>query len=372
MRITAVEPIVLRADRVDTTRADGTQDAFLVRVHTDEGLVGIGEADTSPYLARTMIDMPSSHLIARGLREVLVGEDPLQIDRLWQLLYRASYHYGRGGVALHVISAIDMAIWDIAGKACGRPVHDLLGGARIEEVSVYASEVMPETEDEVRTIAERAVADGYGALKLGWGPLGQDLGRDVKLLDAARSVLGPERALMVDGGMAYTVKSAIALLEHVRELDVYWLEEPLAADDYTGYRRLSDAAGIRIAAGEADSCLAPYRRLVEQGHVDVLQPDLARCGGFTVARGIADLARECGVEAVPHCFSTGVLVAASLQFVAALDRPTWSEYSVADSPFVSGLLAEPFELRNGRLRIPTGPGLGIDLDEQLLERLRVD
>jgi L-rhamnonate dehydratase len=265
-----------------------------------------------------------------------------------------------------------MALWDIAGKAAGRPVHDLLGGARTHEVSVYASEVMPETADEVRAIAERAVADGYRALKLGWGPLGQDLHRDVELLTAARSVLGPGRALMVDGGMAYTVKSAIALVERVHELDIYWLEEPLAADDYDGYRRLSDAVSIRIAAGEADSGLAPYRRLVEQGHVDVLQPDLARCGGFTVARGIADLARECGVEAVPHCFSTGVLVAASLQFVAALERPSWSEYSVAASPFVSGLLAEPFELRDGRLRIPTGPGLGIDLDEQLLERMRVD
>ena len=115
MRITAVEPIVLRADRVDTTRADGTQDAFIVRIHTDEGAVGIGEADTSPYLARTMIEMPSSHLIARGLREVLVGEDPLQIERLWHVMYRATYHYGRGGVALHVISGIDMALWDIAG-----------------------------------------------------------------------------------------------------------------------------------------------------------------------------------------------------------------------------------------------------------------
>ena len=131
--ITAVEPIVLRADRVDTTRADGTQDAFLVRIHTDEEHVGIGEADTSPYLARTMIEMPSSHLIARGLGEVLVGEDPLQIDRLWHVMYRATYHYGRGGVALHVISAIDMALWDIAGKAAGRPVHDLLGGARLRE-----------------------------------------------------------------------------------------------------------------------------------------------------------------------------------------------------------------------------------------------
>jgi L-rhamnonate dehydratase len=372
LKITAVEPIVLRADRVDTSRADGTQDAFLVRVHTNLGVVGIGEADTSPYLARTMIEMPSSHLIARGLREVLVGEDPLAIDRLWHLMYRASYHYGRAGVALHVISAIDMALWDIAGKVAGRPVHDLLGGSRILDVPVYASEVMPETAEEVRAIADAAVAAGYRALKLGWGPLGQDLDRDVELVGAARTALGPERTLMVDGGMAYTVKSAIALVRRLAELDVYWLEEPLAADDYDGYRRLADAVGIRIAAGEADSGLAPYRALVERGHVDVLQPDLARCGGFTVARGIAQLALERGVEAVPHCFSTGVLVAASLHFVAALERPTWSEYSVADSPFVSGLLAEPLEFADGMLRVPTGPGLGIDLDDELIERMRVD
>jgi L-alanine-DL-glutamate epimerase-like enolase superfamily enzyme len=372
MRITSVEPIVLRADRVDTTRADGTQDAFLVRIQTDEGHVGIGEADTSPYLARTMIEMPSSHLIARGLAEVLVGEDPLEIDRLWHLMYRATYHYGRGGVALHVISAIDMALWDLAGKAAGRPIYDLLGGARLDEVPVYASQVMPETAGEVRAIAEAAVGAGYRALKLGWGPLGQDLDRDVELLAAARSALGPEPALMLDGGMAYTVKSAIELVERLDEVDIYWFEEPLAADDYAGYRRLSDAVPVRIAAGEADSGLPPYRALVEQGHVDVLQPDLGRCGGFTVARGIAELARERNVEAVPHCFSTGVLVAASLHFVAALERPTWSEYSVADSPFVSGLLAEPLAFDDGKLRIPAGPGLGVDLNEELLERMRVD
>ncbi len=190
MRITDVEPIVLRLAEVDTTRADGTQDAFLVRIHTDEGIVGIGEADTSPYLARTIVEMPSSHSIARGLKEVLVGEDPLQIDRLWQLMFHASDHYGRAGAALHTISAIDIALWDIAGKAAGRPVCDVLGGRRIAEVPVYASEVMPESVDEVRGIAERAVGAGYSALKLGWGPLGRDPEHDVALVGAARDTLG--------------------------------------------------------------------------------------------------------------------------------------------------------------------------------------
>jgi L-alanine-DL-glutamate epimerase-like enolase superfamily enzyme len=371
MKITDVESIVLRLDTIDTTRADGTQDAFLVRVHTDEGIVGIGEADTSPYVARTIVDMPSSHAVARGLREVLLGENPLDIDRLWHLMFHSSYHYGRAGAALHTMSAIDIALWDIAGKVAGRPVGELLGG-QVDRVRVYASEVMPETPDEVRLVAEWAVADGYPALKLGWGPLGRDLERDEALVRAARSVLGDERDLMLDGGMAYSVERAHELVTRLEDVRLYWLEEPLAADDYEGYRRLFELIPIRLAAGEADSGVKPFRALVEQGQVNVLQPDLARCGGFTVAREIGALTREHGVDVVPHCFSTGVLVAASLHFAASLDRPTYSEFSVADSPFVGRILTEPFELRDGSLAVPTGPGLGVELAEEFVARMRVD
>lgn len=139
MRITRVEPIVLRLPDVDTSRADGTQDAFLVRVHTDEGLVGVGEADTSPYLARTAVEMSSSHAVARGLGELLLGEDPRATGRLWRRLARGSSYYGRAGVALHAISALDMALWDLAGQAAGVPVSMLLGGAEVEALPVYAS-----------------------------------------------------------------------------------------------------------------------------------------------------------------------------------------------------------------------------------------
>lgn len=366
-----MEPIVLRVGQVDVGRADGTQDAFLVRVHTDEGVVGVGEADTSPYVARTIVEMPSSHSIARGLAELLVGENPLEIERLWQLMFHGSDHYGRGGAALHTISAIDIALWDIAGKVAGRPVSELLGGVRASALRVYASEVMPETPDEVRSIAQRAVEDGYGALKLGWGPLGADLDRDEELVRAARDMLGPGRSLMLDGGRAYTVKSAVELLRRVDDAGLYWFEEPFEPDDYEAYRRLSRAAPVRIAAGEADATIGPFRALVEHAQIDVLQPDIARCGGFTVGRQIADLARRRSVEVVPHCFSTGVLVAVSLHFAATLDRPTFSELSVADSPLVNGLLVEPFRLEDEQLAVPTGPGLGIELNEEAVERLRV-
>jgi L-alanine-DL-glutamate epimerase-like enolase superfamily enzyme len=291
---------------------------------------------------------------------------------LWARLYEGSSYYGRAGIALHAISAIDVALWDIAGQAAGRPVSDLLGGAHTAEIPVYASQVMPGTADEVRRIAERAIEVGYGALKLGWGPLGRDLAHDETLVRAAREIVGPGRDLMIDGGQAYSVKRATQLLRAVEDVGLYWFEEPFAPDDYESYRRLSAAVTVRIAAGEADSTIGPFRALVERGRVDVLQPDMARCGGFTVARQIADLARARRVEVVPHCFSAGVLVAASLHFASTLERPTYSEFSVADSPLAGGLLADPFVLREGRLAVPTGPGLGVSLDETLVERLRVD
>jgi L-rhamnonate dehydratase len=244
-------------------------------------------------------------------------------------------------------------------------------GARVSSLPVYASEVMPETTDEVRAIAQRAVDEGYGALKLGWGPLGADLDRDEELVRTARDVLGPAGSLMLDGGRAYTVKRAAELLRRLDDVGLYWFEEPFQPDDYAAYRRLSATAGVRIAAGEADATIVPFRTLVERARVDVLQPDIARCGGFTVGRQIADLARRRSVEVVPHCFSTGVLVAASLHFAAALDRPSYSEFSVAGSPLVNGLLTRPFRLEEGKLAVPAGPGLGVELNEEIVEGFRV-
>lgn len=372
MKITAVEPIVLRLPEVDVSRSDGTQDALLVRIHTDEGPIGLGEADSSPYLVRTAISMPSSHAVAQGIAELLVGEDPLQIDRLWQRLYRGTSYYGRSAVALHAISAIDIALWDLAGKALGLSVAALLGGRGIDEIPVYASEVMPQTPDEVRAIAGRAMSAGYRAFKLGWGPLGADPDLDEALIRAARETLGAEPKLMIDGGQVYTAKSAASLLRRVEDVDLFWFEEPFAPEDLVSYRELSRATDVPIAAGEADSGRAAFEALIREARVDVLQPDLSRCGGFTVARQIREMCRPFGPLIVPHCFSTGVLVAACLHYVAALDRPILSEYSIADSPMVNELLAEPFELRDGCLRVPDGPGLGVELDEDALARLRYE
>jgi L-rhamnonate dehydratase len=368
MKITDVEGLVLRPGEVDATRADGTQDAFLVKIHTDEGITGVGEGDTSPYVAREMITMPASHSIARGFRELLVGEDPLRVRPLWSKMYGATYHYGRDGAALHVMSAIDMALWDILGKVAGLPVAQLLGGQEADQAPGYASEVMPETPEEVAALAQRVVDEGFTALKLGWGPLGQDCGRDVALTAAARDVLGPGRRLMIDGGMAYSLRGAREFCRRAEPLDLFWFEEPFEAGDYRSYARLADSVGIRIACGEAHSGTAPFRRLIE-ANVGVLQPDLGRCGGFTVARDIAAMSQEQGgVLVVPHCFSTDVLLAATLQFAATLGRERLIEFPVTAAKRLGTILTEPITPVDGVLRVPAGPGLGIELDHDEVKR----
>jgi L-rhamnonate dehydratase len=369
VKITDVEALVLSSGSVDTSRADGTQDAFLVRVHTDDGLIGVGEGDTSPYVARTIVTMPSSHAIARGLRDLLIGEDPRRIRPLWDKMFMGSYHYGRDGAAMHAMSAIDMALWDLLGQVSGDSVATLLGGSESDAVEIYASEVMPETPEEVKVIAARVVDEGFHALKLGWGPLGRDIGRDVELAAAAREVLGSERKLMIDGGMAYSLRSAREFCKRAESLDLFWFEEPFEGDDIRSYARLAGTVSVRVACGEAHSNVAPFRALVDAG-VDILQPDLGRCGGLTVARDIAAMVREYSASAVviPHCFSTDVLLAATLQLVATLPGERLIEYPVTSSKRAGSLLRSPFEPRAGQLDLPSGAGLGIILDDDEVQR----
>jgi L-alanine-DL-glutamate epimerase-like enolase superfamily enzyme len=220
----------------------------------------------------------------------------------------------------------------------------------------------------VADLTRRVVDQGFSALKLGWGPLGQDCGRDVALVTAARDVLGPDRRLMIDGGMAYSLRSAREFCRRAEALDLFWFEEPFKADDFHSYQRLADSVGIRIACGEAHSTAAPFRRLIE-ANVDVLQPDLGRCGGFTTGRDIAAMTREQGgVLLVPHCFSTDVLLAATLQFVTTLAHERLIEFPVTASKRLGTILTAAVTPVDGVLHVPDGPGLGIDLDEDEVAR----
>ena len=356
-------------DGVDAGRIDGAGDAFLVRVSDDEGHVGVGEADTAPFVARAAVEMPASHSVCVGLREIVVGAEASRIEDVWQAMFERSRYFGRRGVTLHAISALDIALHDLAGRARGVPVADLLGGAKRTSLSVYASFVMPEHPEDVAALCRLAVDRGYDAVKLGWGAIGRDPDLDVTLTRAARDVLGSERRLFIDGGQCWNVETAAAAAERFAALDVGWLEEPLPPDDLAGYAALAERSALPIAAGEQCEGVDEFRALADAG-VQVLQPDVSRCGGLTVARRVGELAAARGITCIPHAYSTGVLTAASLQFVASLDDASLCEYSVVDSPLANELLRDPFQVEDGRVALPAGSGLGVDLDEEQVARYR--
>ncbi|MCS7222209.1 MAG: mandelate racemase/muconate lactonizing enzyme family protein [Anaerolineae bacterium] len=372
MKITEIEAICLRLPEVDATRCDGTQDTLVVRVHTDEGITGIGEVDSVPLVCKAVIEAPPSHSLATGLRALLIGENPLEIERLWDKMFHGTLYFGRYGPVLHAMSGIDMALWDILGKATGRPVSELLGGRFCAKIKAYASALMPETPREAGKLAELFAGQGYRAVKFGWGSVGRDPRLDEELVRAIRSAVGAGVDVMIDGGHAWDRKGALRMAEVYAKYEVVWLEEPLHPDDLGGYRELVSRSPIPIAAGEQESGRRAFERLLDEAGLDILQPDLARCGGLTEGRRIAYMAYDRRRKVVPHSFKTGILLAASAHFAAAIPNGFMMEYPVSTSPLVRDLVRDPVEFRDGYVLVPEDrDGLGISLDEQVLERYRV-
>jgi L-rhamnonate dehydratase len=373
MRITDVEAVHLRQPALDTAIADGSQEALIVRVRTDAGIVGVGEVDSHPSVAKAVIEAPAAHKMANGLAAILVGEDPADIERLWDLMYERSMYFGRRGVTMHAMSAVDIALWDVAGQAAGKPVHALLGGARRERVPAYASTLMPDTPDEARRVAARHVEAGFKALKLGWGPLGDDADLDVALVAAAREGGGEDLDLLIDVGKGWgSADHAIAQVRRMEEFRPGWIEEPLVPDDIPGFAKLADAVETPIATGEEESTRWDFRRLVADGRVDVVQPDVTRCGGITEWLRIAREARDAGKRVVPHAWSTGIIKAASMHVLAVVPETEYLEYCVQETALNEVLVAERFPVgEDGTVEIPTAPGLGVTIDEDVLEEYRV-
>ena len=322
MRITKVEAILLRPKGpIDTGIGDGSQDGVLVRVHTDEGITGLGEIDSSPSVAKAIIDAPPSHKICSGLAAILVGENPLEIGRLWQKMYKGSLYFGRRGAAIHAISGIEIALWDIAGKAAGKPIHALLGGARRSRVTAYASTLMPDAPDDAARVVETQLKAGFQAIKLGWGPLGRDADLDCALVGAARRAGGDDFELMIDIGKGWeSVREGIDRAKRMEEHRLAWIEEPFWPDDYDKYARLAAAVDTPIAGGEEETTLADFERLVERGGVEIVQPDVTRAGGISECLRIADYARRRGRRCVLHAWSTGIIKAATLHVLAVMEE----------------------------------------------------
>jgi len=366
MKITNVEGIILRLP-VRQAVADGTQDDLLIRIETDEGIVGYGEVDTSPEVGKAVVDAEMSHGTCYGLREILIGKDPFDIEQIWQLMCQKTNYYGRLGVVMHAMSGVDMALWDILGKAVGKPVHKLLGGSYCSDVRAYASMLMPESIAEVREAVSHYVAEGFTAVKLGYGPLGRNVRRDVELAAAAKEVAGRDVEVMIDIGHGYTLKMAMQAAREFEDIGIYWMEEPLPPEDIEGYQRLCGSTSLRIAAGEQDVGRWTFRRLIWEACLDIIQPDISRVGGLTEAKRIAYMAHEANRPCVPHAFRTGVLVAACLHLIAAIPNSAFLEFSVTDSALRRELLTTPFQAVNGRVAVPTKPGLGIEINPETVK-----
>lgn len=350
---------------------DGTQDCCIVKVKTDEGIVGIGESQTSPFVIKAIIDAPDSHVRSRGLARIILGEDPFNVERIWQKMYSETSVYGRRGVVIHAMSAIDMALYDIMGKALGIPVYKLLGGKFRDKVKAYASTLMPEAEEEAVKEVIRWVEKGFKAVKVGWGPLGHSVEQDYRFMKACRKAVGDDVDLMVDIGYGGDRRKAFELARLLEELNIYFLEEPLSPDDLDGFAELSSRVDIRIATGEKETTYFGFRDLIERGKVDVIQPDISRVGGFTEAKKIASLASAKGALCIPHCWSTDILVASTLHFIVSQPEIPYLEFCVWPTPLRRFVAKDPIECVDGYVRVPEGPGLGIELNEKIVEQFRV-
>jgi len=369
MKITDVEALYLRLPTIEE-RTDSSQDALLVRITTDAGIVGWGEVDSSPMVAKAIIEAPYSHTLSSGLRHHLIGEDPLDIARLWQKMYQSTLYIGRSGAVIHAMAGIDLALWDIKGKALGQPVHKLIGGSFRNKLRTYASNMFQFSPEATADRARAAVDKGFSAVKFGWEPFGRTLKADMAYLKALRGAVGDEVDILLDVGLVWDAKTAIQRARRFEEFNLLLMEEPLHPDNLDGYARLSEAVDTHIAAGEEEATVQGFVRLMDQGKIDIAQIDLTRCG-FTQALQIAALAKARGLPCINHNFTTDINTAASLHFLASIPNAFIMEYCVEPGEISRSLVKNPIRIVDGYATVPEEPGLGVEPNPDVIEKYLV-
>jgi L-alanine-DL-glutamate epimerase-like enolase superfamily enzyme len=370
MKITKIDAIHLRLPEINE-RCDGSQETLVVKVHTDAGIHGIGEVDSSSLVAKAIIEAPISHKICRGLEECVLGQDPFEIDRLIHRMVEGSIFFGRQGAAIQAMSGIEIALWDIAGKATGQPVYKLLGGGFKKTFRAYASILFGDTPAQTKRIAKDLAGEGYKAVKFGWGPMGQSEESDIAHVRAARQGLGANTELMVDAGLCWDTATAIRRAKQFEPFNLTWLEEPLHPDNIQGYARLVSQSPIRIAAGEEICDVGEFRTMMDTAQIDVVQVDVTRVGGLARSKRIGWDSAERHRLCVNHSYKTGINIAASLHFVAALPNTHYFEYCVEQGALRKSLTKQSFPVIDGNIAVPEDPGLGIELDEKTVAKYRV-
>ena len=388
MKITRIDCHVLLVPNYDASACSSAQDDLVVEIHTDAGLVGIGETDTNPWVARECIRARGTHCMGLGLEEMLLGENPLEPERLWQKLYSGSKMTGRRGALICAMGAIDMALWDILGQARGVPVYQLLGGARNTICRPYASLLpsgvtLAEHKASLVDRARQAKAMGYQAGKMEVciaGPYSHNGLQEpdeavIDIVAACRAAVGPDFVMMVDVAYAWSDwRQALAVFKELAKYDLFFIETPLDIDDLEGHARLREQSPIRVAAGEWQNTHWEFLDLADRGKIDVLQPDVGRVGGFSEARKVCQIAESRGLQIVPHCWKSGIGIAASWHLALSTPVCPFIEFmpsELCDSPLRRELLSRELRLVDGSLPLPDRPGLGIELNRDALEKFLV-
>ncbi len=376
MIITDVTPFLLKGDEIygahagDAEATDQGDFLLLVRVQTDEGLEGWADVETLGSVAVEVITGQSMGAMGfRTLRDILIGQDATDIATRWEEMYLASAYYGRRGVVIQCISAIDNCLWSIAAQAAGVPLSELLGGRKREQLPAYASTLFRATPEANREAAHSYTALGFHGVKFGWGGFGIDNELDRDNLAAIREALGDECTLMVDPGWyldeggrprTRTRDQTLSMLETISEFDPYWIEDFVHPDQLWGYQEFQeDFPALRFASGEQQATRWDFERLLREGSISVMQPDLSRCGGLSTATAVAPDALAQGVEIVTHSWLTDFLHAYSLHFLASLTSASWVEFNVSQSKLSRGVVQNRLKLAaDGTVGVPDGVGIG--------------
>ena len=369
MKITKVETFVAGQDLKEPFSFSqweySRRETCLVRITTDDGSYGWGEG------------YGPAKVLAAGiafLTPLIQNKNPLEISNLWDIMHKRSYDYARSGVLVASRSAIDIALWDLKGKILCKPVCELLGTRQRDRVEVYATGMYFTHCDDLPAKLAHEAADyvqrGFSAMKM---KVGLGLDADMRNICAVRDAIGPQVRLMVDANHAFTRTVAMDYIRAMDSLDIAWFEEPISPDDYAGNRKLCEASPIPIASGECDYLCAGFQRLFEAGAVNIAQPDIGASGGLTEAIRIATLAQQFKIPLTPHCWGSGLALAAAVHFMAVQDVldgqiPQPLEMDQTENPLRDELVMPAFRPIASHIDVPTAPGLGVDVDLEKLSQ----
>ena len=352
--------------------------ATLIEIKTNEGIAGWGEAFCQGLEPPEI----SAAVIENALKPILLEQCPLDIEVLWHKMYSTTRDYGRKGSVISAISAVDIALWDIAGKYYNEPIHQLLGGAFRNKIKPYATGFYRlKGKGEANRLAEEAIShyeNGFDHMKV---KLGFGIEDDLKCMESIYSALKNKNVtLMIDTNHAYGRSEALLLGKQLEDYRLRWYEEPVVPEDINGYSELKSKLNIPIAGGENEHTLFGFKSLFENNAVDIAQPDIGSCGGITGAKQIINLAHSFGVEVNPHVWGSAIAQAASIQVIASIPLTHFSifarepilEYDQSSHPFRRELLTSPIELVNGMINVPKGKGLGIDINLNTIKKYKTN